>query len=93
MSYVKTQSKGKPPTNPEEYSSQMSDTEGSDVSQEEPSTFDIIRKYFDVKFSEIAECTVTKDCIDSFFAKLEEQERESLSLNIELWYGCPFWSN
>ena len=79
---MKTRSKGRFPTNQEESSNQMSDKEITDVLHEEPLTFDIIRKYFDVQFSKVAECT--KECIDRFFAKIDKRERESMILNLNL---------
>ena len=58
----------------------MSDKEVSDVSQEKPFTFDTLRKYFDAKFSEIAECMATKAYINRFLEKIDEHEKRVTEL-------------
>ena len=80
MSYAKTRSKGKLRITQEEYSSQMTHKGVSDVSQEEPLTFDTTQKYFNVKFSEFAGCMVTKDYIDRFSVKIDKQENRNTEL-------------
>ena len=47
-----------------------------DILEKEPLTFDISGKYFDVKFKQVA----TKDCIDRFFATIDEQEKRITEL-------------
>ena len=80
LSCVKARTKDKPPINQLEYSSQISDKEVSDVSQEKPFTFDTLWKYFDAKFSDIAECMVTNDYINRFLEKIDEHEKRVTEL-------------
>ena len=71
----------------------MSDKEVSHASQEEPLTLDTIRKYFDARFSEVAESMVAKDCIDRFFAKINEQENRITEHESRVTViGAPFWA-